>query len=476
VRGDWIDWGLGVVTSGLVALSMALGEVAPPPREGLSLMEARGLELRLKARDAGEALPDELRAPLGVAGSAGEEVRAAVLGTIKDAEETVGWARDARLLLAALSWAHHQDDLAGAQLDAARGIASGARREGLLSALQKLVNEPPGPDALGLVSDLEALGASQWFGHRLAARVHAATGRTAEAEQELALAVTAARNDLGPLGWVVMGSGLLVMLGFLVLVLLPLLRRPLEAAGVTGLAGIPSGFEIGATYRVFFGWTLAYLLVVGLALTVLMRAIDPAHELVALDLALQTGLSGALALGLIQRLGRKQSDARPLWAALRISPAFGKGGVGAAAIWVVGGLAGGLLVVLGAELVQATLFGLPEAPQHALDLFQKLRSPFETVAFAATAGLLAPLVEEVLFRGFLFRNLRDVMGGWLACLVSGLAFALVHLDAGRILPLAALGAWLAYLFERSGSLAVPIGVHGLWNLGQLAIVSVMVPG
>lgn len=79
--------------------------------------------------------------------------------------------------------------------------------------------------------------------------------------------------------------------------------------------------------------------------------------------------------------------------------------------------------------------------------------------------VVAPIAEELFFRGFFFGGLRKY-GLTIAVLVSGTTFGLVHVASspiGFIVPLAALGMILALLYERTGSLYAPIALHALNN-------------
>lgn len=93
------------------------------------------------------------------------------------------------------------------------------------------------------------------------------------------------------------------------------------------------------------------------------------------------------------------------------------------------------------------------------------------------AILSAPLAEEVLFRGLVFRVLLERLPLWSALVVSALLFALIHLPywwlSGVVAPAAlvlrlgslfAYGVFFALLYRWSGSLYAPIICHLLNNL------------
>lgn len=102
------------------------------------------------------------------------------------------------------------------------------------------------------------------------------------------------------------------------------------------------------------------------------------------------------------------------------------------------------------------------------------------ILLAPVVILGAPLGEELLFRGFLYRGLRRRFSVWPAALISGLVFGVIHIspESGRqaaataiLVPaLSLLGVALAHLYERRKSLVAPIAGHAAFNLiGYLAI-------
>ncbi len=90
--------------------------------------------------------------------------------------------------------------------------------------------------------------------------------------------------------------------------------------------------------------------------------------------------------------------------------------------------------------------------------------------FYITLGVLAPLCEESLFRGFLYSNLRKRFGVGISLLVSASLFAAAHLDPGALIPLFSLGLVFGYVFERTRSLVPSMIAHGLWNAGSFTVM------
>jgi uncharacterized protein len=95
------------------------------------------------------------------------------------------------------------------------------------------------------------------------------------------------------------------------------------------------------------------------------------------------------------------------------------------------------------------------------------------VLLAITAGILAPIFEELLFRGLLLRALMRRMSAWAAVVVSSVAFGAVHFLDPATIPIApaliGLGLVSAVLAVRSGGLLRSIALHMGFNLVTVVI-------
>lgn len=76
---------------------------------------------------------------------------------------------------------------------------------------------------------------------------------------------------------------------------------------------------------------------------------------------------------------------------------------------------------------------------------------------------VAPLSEELFFRGFLFRAVQGRAGLAVGLSVSALVFAGFHLNLGVVLPFFAIGLIFAWAYHASGSLWTPIAAHAIFN-------------
>ena len=83
--------------------------------------------------------------------------------------------------------------------------------------------------------------------------------------------------------------------------------------------------------------------------------------------------------------------------------------------------------------------------------------------FILVAVVMAPVFEEILFRGFLFRGLSNSFGWVWGALISAAVFGGAHVQLDVFLPLAALGFVLAWAYHHTGSLWTNITMHALFN-------------
>lgn len=115
-----------------------------------------------------------------------------------------------------------------------------------------------------------------------------------------------------------------------------------------------------------------------------------------------------------------------------------------------------LLLVVG-----VVVRGMPGLERAATLAPQVLR-PSESIAL--TAVVLAPIAEEVFFRGFMLKRMAAITGLWPALAISGLLFGLVHFQYA--IGAALTGAYFGWIYSplSTGYLVMVIVVHAVWNL------------
>ncbi len=82
----------------------------------------------------------------------------------------------------------------------------------------------------------------------------------------------------------------------------------------------------------------------------------------------------------------------------------------------------------------------------------------------AVVVLLAPVFEEIFFRGLFYSALRRKMGPRAAVAINGLIFGALHFQPLYMISLVLVGMVLAYLYEKTDSLYASMTAHALYNL------------
>jgi hypothetical protein len=100
----------------------------------------------------------------------------------------------------------------------------------------------------------------------------------------------------------------------------------------------------------------------------------------------------------------------------------------------------------------------------------------------AVAALSAGVIEEVMFRGFLFRLIEGVAGTWWALLATSVLFGAAHAfnPGATVLSSIAIaveaGVLLGAAYAVTGRLWFPIGLHAAWNFTETNVFGMSVSG
>jgi membrane protease YdiL (CAAX protease family) len=219
------------------------------------------------------------------------------------------------------------------------------------------------------------------------------------------------------------------------------------------------------TPRTTFWWLLGGLLLAIIVPPLVVAPFDPKLEGDGALLAAQAifdGLLGFVALGVAS-----DWKFRPLARPLRL---LGLRPFRPSAIWI-------MLATLVAYYIAAGLFASLVLKPDQEDIGGDLGVGNPSIVIAVLAvlmiALLAPVAEELFFRGFVFAGLRTRWSLWPAAITSGLIFGSVHAPTGitTVVPLAALGVALCWLYDRTGSLWPCVIAHMINNGLALAVVS-----
>ncbi len=151
-------------------------------------------------------------------------------------------------------------------------------------------------------------------------------------------------------------------------------------------------------------------------------------------------------------------------------------------------------------LITASLFwgnlieyvtGKAPEPQDIVAALSDIKSDWLLIVAFVSFGILAPIVEEIYFRGFLYGMIKPYFSklflrlnlavpseieGKLVCIfaagISALVFASVHISFSVFLPLFCIGMVFTALYEKRGNLLAPILIHCFFNtLNAILILS-----
>lgn len=109
------------------------------------------------------------------------------------------------------------------------------------------------------------------------------------------------------------------------------------------------------------------------------------------------------------------------------------------------------------------LFPSIDLGQEQAIAFTKAVGPVEKLFAAVALLVVAPISEELIFRGFIFKGFRKQLGFLAAAVISSIFFGLIHGQINVALDTFALGLMLCYLYEKTQSIWPSIMLHSLKN-------------
>ncbi len=234
----------------------------------------------------------------------------------------------------------------------------------------------------------------------------------------------------------------------------------------------PEAWKIPLTLLAAFGAVAVFFVsaVIFVAIAAAAKLIDPHHPVISADLALILQVASYLPLAAyvaavlpplsqvsLSTLGLRRPSGRDVAIAL----------AGIVVMFLVVDIAG----AIASELTHR------HDTEAAVALLQQLHSPVEKLTFVLVALVLAPMVEELTFRVFIFNAFTRYTPVWFAALASGLLFGLVHMQSRDqfftiSLPLAVGGVVLAYVYATTRCYWANVLTHAGFNAIGLAGVLV----
>lgn len=143
-------------------------------------------------------------------------------------------------------------------------------------------------------------------------------------------------------------------------------------------------------------------------------------------------------------------------------------------LWAGIGLGGALAAIAATGAVMSFFNGEP--PQRETDALVRLlpligSSSISTASLVGIVGILAPILEETVFRGFFMVSMTKWLPTPLAVLISAAVFAGAHLTPGEFPQLFVLGTALGLSYAQTRNLLTPITIHAFWNSGVILLLT-----
>ncbi len=135
---------------------------------------------------------------------------------------------------------------------------------------------------------------------------------------------------------------------------------------------------------------------------------------------------------------------------------------------VYGVLTCSLMLMLSAFLTQ--IFPQWAATQNVVSTALQVDTAWGILAAFLSVGVMAPLCEELLFRGYLFHAVNQKYGTWPSVIITSFIFAAIHGQWFQLLPLFMAGFFLNAFYLHSRSLIATVFMHSAWNTFSLYLI------
>jgi membrane protease YdiL (CAAX protease family) len=120
-------------------------------------------------------------------------------------------------------------------------------------------------------------------------------------------------------------------------------------------------------------------------------------------------------------------------------------------------------LILWCDIITQRLFGGGSSKQNIIEFFSGSRTIEQRMMIIVFAVAIAPVIEEFLFRFFIYGVIKRYLGPLLGVMFSALLFAAAHAHFPSFAPLFVLGSCFAIAYEWSGSILVAMTMHSLFN-------------
>lgn len=119
-------------------------------------------------------------------------------------------------------------------------------------------------------------------------------------------------------------------------------------------------------------------------------------------------------------------------------------------------------------LIITQVFHIELKSQEIINMFLK-GSWFAIITLTVLTVVIAPVLEEFIFRHIIYRGISKKIGKIAAAIISSMLFTLLHYNLAGVVAFFAVGMYNCYLYEKYGYRAAVIN-HSIFNLSSTAMI------
>tara|TARA_B110000438_G_scaffold253521_1_gene259178 strand:+ start:2818 stop:3663 length:846 start_codon:yes stop_codon:yes gene_type:complete len=127
------------------------------------------------------------------------------------------------------------------------------------------------------------------------------------------------------------------------------------------------------------------------------------------------------------------------------------------------------IIILWSQLIEYLNLEIFKSNNYSKEIFDSLNNNYFLIFFLAC--IVAPFCEEVIFRGYLYKIVKEKSNIATGVIINSIIFGVIHLEPSSIVPAAILGIALSIIRIKTKSLLPSITIHTFHNLLALIVTS-----
>ncbi len=195
-------------------------------------------------------------------------------------------------------------------------------------------------------------------------------------------------------------------------------------------------------------------------ISMISRSLDAPQHITIGTIIANSILYGTLILGIFGVIGFQKQSAISIFS---LQPSRFAGSAATGLLWLLVSYP----LILACQAVVQQCLGCADDSQLIVRYFLEHPDLRHRGAVILMAVIVAPVAEEVIFRGYFYGVIRRYGGRIPAILTSSLLFAAIHVHLPSVPGLILLAIILTLLYERTGSLWAPITMHAAFNASTI---------